>query len=67
MKELGDILQKDALFDILSLADELHRSKSTDPKKVRSKEKSISRKNQVSDLIDLGKALPMYLASRNIL
>ena len=47
--------QKDASFDILSLADQLHRSKSTDPKGPEQGKIYFS-ENQVPDLIDLGQA-----------
>lgn len=50
--------QKDAAFDILSLADQLHRSKSTDPKDPEQGKIYFS-ENQVPDLIDLGQK---YLA-----
>ena len=49
---------KDAAFDILSLADQLHRSKSTDPKGPEQKKIYFS-ENQFPDLIDLGQK---YLA-----
>lgn len=45
--------QKDAAFDILSLADQLHLSKSTDPKGPEQGKIYFS-ENQVPDLIDLG-------------
>lgn len=45
--------QKDASFDILSLADQLHRSKSTYPKGPE-RGKIYFSENQVPDLISLG-------------
>lgn len=50
--------QKNAVFDILSLADQLHYSKFTDPKNPEQK-KIYFPENQVLDLIDLGQK---YLA-----
>lgn len=47
--------QKDDSFDILSLADQLHQSKSIDPKRPEQKKIYFS-KNQVLNLIDLSQA-----------
>lgn len=55
--------QKDALFDILSLADQLHRSKSTHPKGP-DRGKIYFSENQIPDLIKQGKEhLPQAVKS----
>lgn len=57
--------QKDASFDILSLADQLHRFKSTDLKGLE-QEKIYFSENQVPDLVDLGQTyLARAIASYN--
>lgn len=57
--------QKDASFDILSLADQLYRSKSTDPKGPEQGKIYFS-ENQVPDLVDLGQTyLARAIASYN--
>ena len=57
--------QKDTSFDILSLVDQVHRSKSTDPKGPEQRKIYFS-ENQVPDLLDLGQAyLPQAVTSYN--
>lgn len=49
----GKLLQQDAIFDILSLIDQLHCSKSTNPKGLEEKKINFL-EDQIPNLIDLG-------------